>query len=260
MEGGIHFVKLMVRNCKKFFVLSNNGAEFYSFRTHNFTNFGILNMNMSVAIDGKTNYVQSRSNKLVVYDVALLEFLLKNKTYRPIIEATKSIKGQQLFVPFIFDIIQGKKLSLLKVYPKDAVWEEDEDYSGKSVLVFRPATAAHLEFQQHWVEVNRIFTGEMLRMQETVLNGKVANEFVMLEKDKITKMSTAIKDKYNEYEKGRDYLTSALSMVFFMQTDTAPAVGIVLQESFPINPTYRSKKRSRETEEEKEPLEKDVSH
>lgn len=219
-------------------------------------------MNMTVAIDGKTNYVQSRSNRMVVFDVALLEFLLKNKTYRPIIEATKSVKGQQLFVPFIYDIIQGKKLSLLKVYPKDAEWEEKEDYSGKSVYEFHPKTEAHRVFQQHWVEVNRIFTAEMLRMQETVLNGKPANEYVMVEKDKIAKMSSSIKEKYNTYEKGRDYLTSGLTMVYFMQTDPAPAVGIVLQESFPINPEYKSKKRSRDDEETKveEVVGKEESH
>lgn len=198
-------------------------------------------MNMSVAIDGKTNYVQSRSNRMVVFDVALLEFLLKNRTYRPIIEATKSLKGQQLFVPYIFDIIQNKKLSLLKVYPSDATWVEAEDYSGRKVYEFHPSTDAHREFQSHWVGVFRIFTQEMLRMQETVLNGKIANEYVMVERDKISKMSDAIKEKYGGFEQGRDYRTSILSMVFFMQGESAPpGVGVVLQESFPIDPTYKA--------------------
>jgi hypothetical protein len=205
-------------------------------------------MNMSVAIDGKTNYVQSRSNRMVVFDVALLEFLLKNRTYRPIIEATKSVKGQQLFVPYIFDIIQNKKLSLMKVYPLDAEWVEAEDYSGKKVLEFRPTTDAHREFQSHWVEVFRIFTQEMLRMQETVLNGKIADEFVMVQRDKISKMNDSIKEKYGSFVAGRDYHTSILSMVYFMQTDSAPAVGVVLQESFPIDPTYKaSTKRKAES-------------
>jgi hypothetical protein len=198
-------------------------------------------MNTSLAIDGKTNYVLSRSNRMVVHDVALLEFLLKNKTYRPVIEATRSVKGQQLFVPFIFDIIQQKKLSLLKVYPKDAVWTETTDYSGKEVYEFRPTTDFHREFQSKWVEVNRIFTTEMLRMQETVLNGKLANEYVMVEKDKILKMNPALKEKYaGEFVDGRDYHTSQLSMVYFMQSnDAVPAVGIVLQESFRIDSTYK---------------------
>ena len=90
-------------------------------------------------------------------------------------------------------------------------------------------------------------------MQETVLNGKLANEYVMADRDKITKMSPAIKEKYgSEFVEGRDYHTSQLGMVYFMQPEEGPpAVGLVLQESFPIDPSYKvSSKRKVESKEE----------
>ena len=210
-------------------------------------------MNVSVAIDKKSNFIQARSNRMVVYDVALLEFLLKNKTYRPIIEATKSVKGQQLFVPFIFDIIQNKKLSLVKVYPKDAEWVESTDFNGKPIYKFVPSNPVHYEWHSHWVEVNRIFTAEMLRMQETVLNGQQAVEFVMEDFDKIKPMSAAVKEKYGEFVTGRDYRTSSLCMVYFMPREEEPtAVGVVYQESFAINPDFRVAKKRKSEEEEGE--------
>jgi hypothetical protein len=189
----------------------------------------------------KTNVIQSRSNRLLVYDPAMLAFLLNNKTYRPIIEATRSVKGQQLFIPYIYDIIQGKKLSLVKVYPPHTTWSETTDYSGKEVYEFHPADDLQRAFQASWTEINRIFTAEMLRMQATVLNGKTATEFVMVDKDKISRMSEAIKSKcVTSYDSSRDFLTAQLSMVYFMITDDQKAVvGIKLNEGFPIDPTYK---------------------
>lgn len=190
----------------------------------------------------KTNYIQSRSNRLLVYDPAMLAFLLNNKTYRPIIEATRSVKGQQLFIPYIFDIISGKKLSLVKVYPKSATWNSTTDYSGKPIYEFHPSDDQQRSFQASWIEINRIFTSEMLRMQATVLNGRSASEYIMMEKDKISAMSEAIKSKSSSvYEPSRDFLTAQLSMVYFMETEDPqkPAVGIKLSEGFPIDPTYK---------------------
>lgn len=206
---------------------------------------------MSSAIDGKSNYLQSRSNRLVVYDPGMLAFLLGNKTYRPIIEATKSMRGQQLFVPYIFDIISGRKLGLVKVYPKASEWVVANDFSGKEVYEFHPKTEEERAFQQSWIDINRIFTQEMLRMQSTVLNGRDATEYVMVEKDKVSMMSAALKAKSKvEFVSGRDYRTANLSMVYFMERDTTgPAVGVVLQEGFPVNPDYKvSSKRKLEEE------------
>lgn len=205
-----------------------------------------------MSIEGKSNYIQSRSNRLIVYDPQLCAFLLGNKTYRPIIEASKSMTGQQLFVPYIFDIIQGRKLSLVKVYPKGSQWEEVQDYSGKDVLEFRPSTDAERTFQASWTEIHRIFTEEMLRMQSTVLNGRLADQFVMAEKDKISKMSAALKAKSSSvFDIEKDLRAANLSMIYFMERDgKAPAVGVVLQEAFHIDPTYKtSLKRKVEAKE-----------
>lgn len=213
-------------------------------------------MSQSTAIEGKANYIQSRSNRLVVYDPALLAFLLENRTFRPIIEATRSVKGQQLFIPYIFDIISNRKLSLVKVYPKSAVWKEAEDFSGKPIYEFYPSNDFERAFQSSWVDINRVFTSEMLRMQATVLNGRDATEYVMVEKDKITVMSEAIKSKATSpYMEGRDLRTASLNMVYFMERDgTTPAVGIKFQESFPIDPTYKvaSKRKLEKTEDDEE--------
>lgn len=206
----------------------------------------------SAAIEGKTNYVQSRSNRLVVYDPAMLAFLLNNKTYRPIIEATKSMKGQQLFVPYIFDIISGRKLGLIKLYPRGSEWTVATDYSGKEIFEFHPRTDEERAFQQSWTEINRIFTHEMLRMQATVLNGRDATEYVMAEKDKISMMSAALKSKSKvEFVAERDLRSASLAMVYFMERDgSTPAVGVVLQEGFPVDPHYKAsaKRKLDETE------------
>lgn len=221
--------------------------------------FPKLNMSQFPAISGKSNYVSSRSNRLVVFDPALLAFLLNNKTYRPIIEATRSVKGQQLFVPYIHDIITGKKLSLLKVYPKGCEWTSSTDYSGKEIFEFRPTDDYQRAFQASWVEINRIFTSEMLRMQSTVLNGRVAEEFIMVEKDKISVMSDAVKSKSSTtYDAEKDFRTASLNMVYFMERETeAPCVGIKFQESFPIDPTYKvaSKRKVEKLEEEDKKVE-----
>lgn len=213
-------------------------------------------MSQVAPIEGKTNYVQSRSNRLIVYDPSMLAFLLGNKTYRPIIEATKSMKGQQLFVPYIYDIIQGRKLALVKVYPRGTSWTSAEDYSGKAIHEFHPSSDSERSFQQVWTEINRIFTQEMLRMQATVVNGRHADEFVMMEKDKISVMSEALKAKSPiQYDSSVHLLSANLSMVYFMErSDKAPCVGIVLQESFPIDPIPRhsvgSKRKLEKGEEE----------
>jgi hypothetical protein len=123
------------------------------------------------------------------------------------------------------------------------------------VYEFHPVDDYQRAFQASWVEINRIFTAEMLRMQATVLNGRTAEEYVLVEKDKIGVMSEAIRAKsHSTFEPERDLRTASVNMVYFMEREgNSPCVGVKFQESFPIDPTYKvATKRKLEKKDEEE--------
>lgn len=200
-----------------------------------------------MSLTGRSNYVQARTHRMVVFNVSDLLFFLENGTYKPLIEASSSSKGQQLFLPYVYDLTTKKKSSIVKVYPMSAQWLETENFKGEKIYEFVPSTDEEKVFQSKWVSVMRIFAEEMNRIQANSILDRPVELYIMDQKDRIRIMPDGIKAKGPQFREGQDFRTSNLNMVYFLEKEGQLSTGVTLQESFPIDPHFSNKRKRTES-------------